>query len=353
MSKNITLKKKIPVGILGATGSVGQKFVELLQDHPWFEINALAASERSSDKTYAEAVHWFMKKPIPPEVAHLNVSTCEPGLPCRLVFSGLDSSVAGDIEQRFAEKGYIVVSNSKNHRMKEDVPLLVPEINSDHLDIVKKQKFGDGVIVTNPNCSVIGLVIALKPLIDRFGLEAVNVVTMQALSGAGYPGVPGLDSLDNVIPYIGGEEDKVETEPLKIFGSFDGDRITNRPLRISAQCNRVPVSDGHVECVSVKLKQKASRDEVIAAWNNFSGIPQELELPMAPMKPICYYNEKYLPQPRLLRDVDKGMAVSIGRLRECPLFDYKFVILSHNTVRGAAGGAILNAELMLHRGYLS
>ncbi|MEE4311284.1 MAG: aspartate-semialdehyde dehydrogenase [candidate division KSB1 bacterium] len=353
MSKNISLKKKIPVGILGATGSVGQKFVELLQDHPWFEIRALAASERSSDKTYAEAVHWFMKKPIPPDVEQMRVSACEPDLPCRLVFSGLDSSVAGEIEQRFAENGYVVVSNSKNHRMKGDVPLLVPEINSEHLSIIESQKFGDGVIVTNPNCSVIGLVIALKPLIDRFGLDAVNVVTLQALSGAGYPGVSGLDSLDNVIPYIGGEEDKVETEPLKIFGSFDGEKINNMQIKISAQCNRVPVSDGHVECVSVKLKQKARRDEVITAWNNFAGVPQKLELPMAPLQPIRYYDEKDYPQPRLLRDVDKGMAVSIGRLRECPLFDYKFVILSHNTIRGAAGGAILNAELMLHRGYLS
>jgi len=350
--KNLsTLTEKIPVGILGATGSVGQKFIELLADHPWFEITALAASERSSDRSYSDAANWFMQTPIPSHIAGMRLNRCEPNLPCKIVFSGLDSRVAGEIETKFAEAGYIVVSNAKNHRMEANVPLLIPEVNSEHLDIVQNQEYA-GMIVTNPNCSTIGLVIALKPLIDNFGIEAVSVVTMQALSGAGYPGVSGLDCVDNVLPFISGEEAKIETEPLKILGNYEQGRINNIDIKISAQCNRVAVIDGHLECVSVKLKSKATPDEIIQVWQNFSGAPQRQNLPFAPHKPIHYFEENHFPQPKLHRNIDKGMAVSIGRLRECSIFDFKFVLLSHNTIRGATGGAILNAELMKANNYL-
>lgn len=343
---------RIPVAILGATGSVGQKFIELLSNHPQFEITALAASERSQGKTYKEAVNWFMASPLPPEIAKMSVQPCEPNLPCKMLFSGLDSSVAGEIEMEFAEAGYIVLSNSRNHRMDPDVPLLVPEVNSDHLNIIETQKT-PGRIITNPNCSTIGLVIALKPLHDNFGLEAVHVVTMQALSGAGYPGVPSLDILDNVIPFISGEEEKMQTEPLKILGAFDGQKIQNLEFPISASCNRVAVLDGHTESVSVKLKKPATPEEIIEVWKNFSAEPQKRSLPSAPKQPIYYFSESNYPQPRLHRHLEKGMAVAIGRLRPCSLFDYKFTLLSHNTVRGAAGGAILNAELMVARGILA
>lgn len=346
------MDRKIEVGILGATGSVGQKFVQLLEQHPWFEVTALAASERSSGKTYREAVHWILPSAIPSNIAAMKVSECEPNLPCKIVFSGLDASVAGDIEERFAKAGYIVVSNAKNHRWGETVPLLVPEINADHLPLIRHQPYGSGAIVTNPNCSTTGLVMALKPLQDRFGLKQVMVVTMQALSGAGYPGVSSLDITDNVIPFISGEEDKVQTEPLKILGKLEDGKIRNLDLAISAHCNRVAVIDGHTECVSVKLNEPASPENILDAWTHFSREPQELKLPMAPEKPIYYFTESNFPQPRLHRNLDKGMAVSIGRLRKCPLMDYKFVLLSHNTVRGAAGGAILNAELMVKKNLL-
>jgi aspartate-semialdehyde dehydrogenase len=347
----VNSNQKIPVGILGATGSVGQKFIELLANHPWFEITALAASERSSERPYREAVNWFMPTPIPSNFAHLPVQRCEPDLDCKIVFSGLDSSVAGAIEIKFAQAGYIVISNSKNHRFDPDVPLLIPEVNSDHLEMVKHQKYGAGMIVTNPNCSTIGLVIVLKPLIDNFGIEAVNVVTLQALSGAGYPGVSGLDCVDNVLPFISGEEEKIETEPLKILGKYESGRIKNIDLKISAQCNRVAVLDGHFECVSVKLKTNAKLEDIKQVCQNFSAEPQRLNLPFAPQKPIHYFEEDNFPQPRLHRNIDKGMAVSIGRLRKCNIFDFKFVLLSHNTIRGAAGGAILNAELMKAKDY--
>jgi aspartate-semialdehyde dehydrogenase len=260
--------------------------------------------------------------------------------------------VAGEIEEDFARAGYIVVSNSRNHRMDKDVPLLVPEINSDHLELVRNQKYGKGFIVTNPNCSTIGMVMALKPLLDTFGLEAVHVVTMQALSGAGYPGVSSIDILDNVIPFIGGEEEKMESEPLKIFGSYSNNMIINAVMKISASCNRVAVSDGHLESVSVKLTNEASPEDIINAWNNFKAEPQALDLPMAPKRPVQYFAESKYPQPRLHRLLEKGMAVSTGRLRKCNLLDYKFTVLSHNTVRGAAGGAILNAEILYKKGYL-
>lgn len=342
---------KIPVGVLGATGSVGQKFISLLSDHPYFEIKEVAASERSAGKLYKDAANWFLSTELPEKIANLTVKKCEPLLESQVVFSGLDSGIAGEVETAFAEKGYYVISNSKNHRMDKDVPLLVPEINAEHLELIKSQNH-KGCIVTNPNCSTIGMVLALKPLADQFGLESVNVVTMQALSGAGYPGVASLDIIDNVIPFIGGEEPKMETEPLKILGKYENNSIKNIELKISAQCNRVAVVDGHLECVQVKLKKKASKEDVISAWRNFKGEPQKLNLPLAPENPIYYFEEEKYPQPRIHRNLDKGMAVAVGRLREDPLFDFKFIVLSHNTVRGAAGGAILCAELMKAKGIL-
>ncbi len=343
---------KIKVSILGATGSVGQKFIELLSNHPWFEIHELAASDRSAGKKYSEAVNWVMQIPLKADIAGKTVLKCEPTLESKIIFSALDANVAGTIEEEFAKAGYVVISNARNHRFDDDVPLIVPEINSDHLELVKIQKFGKGAIVTNPNCSTIGLVMALKPLADDFGIDSVNVVTMQAISGGGYPGVPSMDILDNVIPFIGGEEDKMEREPLKILGMIDNGKVKFADVKISAQCNRVSVIDGHTECVQIKLKKKTLKDDIIKTWNNFTGEPQRLNLPSAPGKPIIYLEGEKYPQPRMHRNLGNGMSVSIGRLRECSLFDYKFVVLSHNTIRGAAGGTILIAELMKSKGYL-
>ena len=345
-------KPKIKVGILGATGSVGQKFISLLENHPWFEISEIAASEKSAGKKYIEVVNWVLSNPIPKSTGEKFIKECKPNLDCKIVFSGLDSGVAGEIEKDFAHNDYTVISNSRNHRMDEDVPLLIPEVNPDHLDIIKNQKYNGGVIVTNPNCSTIGLTIALKPLMDNFGIESVNVITMQAISGGGID-VMKSDSLkDNVIPFISGEEGKMETEPLKILGNFNFDKIENADFQISAQCNRVNVFDGHTECVQVKLKDKISPDKIIEVWQNFRAEPQQFNLPFAPKHPIHYIDNENLPQPKLQMDSDKGMAVSIGRLRKDKLFDYKFVVLSHNTIRGAAGGAILCAELMHAKSYL-
>lgn len=342
--------KKIPVAILGATGSVGQRFVELLNDHPWFEVAELAASDRSAGKKYSEATNWIMQTPLPEKYVNMVVKNCEPNLDAKIAFSGLDASVAGEIESAFANAGYYVISNSRNHRFDDDVPLMIPEVNPDHFALLKFQKYNGG-IVTNPNCSTIGLAMALKPLHDNFGLEAVNVVTMQAVSGAGYPGLPSLDIIDNVVPFIGGEEKKMETEPIKILGTMGEGKINFSDFKISAQCNRVAVIDGHTECVQVKLKKKTSVDEIIKVWQSYKSVPQELNLPFAPEHPIVYFNEEKYPQPKIHRNIQKGMATSIGRLRECSLFDYKFVILSHNTIRGAAGGTILIAELMKAQNY--
>lgn len=343
--------QKIPVGILGATGSVGQKFIELLSTHPWFDITALAASERSVGKKYRDAANWFQSSELPTFVGDMVVQACNPTLPCRIVFSGLDSDVAGDIETRFANAGYIVISNSKNHRMDETVPLLIPEVNAGHLDLVKSQTFPNGgMIITNPNCSTVGLALALKPLVDRFGVEKVSVVTMQALSGAGYPGVSSLDIIDNVIPFIGGEEHKMETEPLKIFGALSDGRIVSSNMQLSASCNRVAVVDGHTECVSIRLSKETTEEEIIDAWQTFRAEPQDLRLPTAPEHPTQYLSEENVPQPRKHRLLGNGMTAAIGRLRPCPIFGWKFVVLSHNTIRGAAGGAILNAELLVKTG---
>ncbi|MFN4173738.1 MAG: aspartate-semialdehyde dehydrogenase [Parachlamydiaceae bacterium] len=333
--------KTIEVGILGATGAVGQKFIELLLPHPWFKITAVAASERSVGKKYKEAVNWVLPS-SPGYVADMTVEACRPGIKPKLLFSALDSSVATEIEGAFLDAGYTIVSNAKNFRMYENVPLLVPEVNPEQLSWLKNQKKGQ--IVTVPNCSTVGLALALKPLYDQFGIESVSVVTLQAISGAGYPGVASLDIVDNVIPFISGEEAKMETEPLKILG--------DSAIKISAHCNRVAVSDGHTECVSVKLKTHATREQVLEAWENYKGLPQKLNLPSAPMKPIYYHHEEKYPQPKLHRNHDKAMSVHIGRLRPCNLFDFKFTLLSHNTVRGAAGGGILNAELMVQESFV-
>jgi aspartate-semialdehyde dehydrogenase len=346
---------KIPVGVLGATGAVGQKFVKLLENHPWFELTELAASDRSSGKLYGQATTWRQYTPVPDSIKDKLVKPCEPTLDCRVVFSGLDSSVAGEVEENFARAGYIVLSNSKNHRMDDDVPLLVPEINHEHLGLIKTQRERrgwKGAIVTNPNCSTVGLVMALAPLDRAFGVKRVIVTTMQALSGAGYPGHSAIDMLGNVIPFIGGEEDKVEIEPCKILGALEGDHIRFAECKISAHTNRVFVEDGHAECVSVELDKKASIDEIARVLGSFTSLPQELRLPFAPEQPIIVMSERDRPQPRFDRDAGNGMSAVVGRLRECPVFDIRFVVLSHNTIRGAAGAAILNAELMKVQGYL-
>ena len=349
------MSNKVPVGVLGATGAVGQKFVTLLENHPWFELTELAASDRSAGRPYKEAVAWRQYKPIPASLKDKVVKPCEPHLDCKVVFSGLDSSVAGEIEENFAQAGYIVVSNSKNHRMDEDVPLLIPEVNPEHLALIKTQRERrgwTGALVTNPNCSVIGLVMALAPIHRALGVRRLVVTTMQALSGAGYPGPSAIDMLGNVIPYIGSdEEEKVEIEPLKIMGSVDGDHIRFADCRISAHTNRVFVEDGHMECVSLELEKKAAPDEVARVLSGFMSLPQELKLPFAPERPVIVTGDRDRPQPRFDRDAGNGMSAVVGRIRECPVFDIRFVVLSHNTIRGAAGAAILNAELMKAQGY--
>ena len=346
---------KIKVGILGATGIVGQRFVELLENHPWFELTELAASEKSSGKTYEDAMQgrWKVNAEIPEKFRKMKVKECKPNLDCKLVFSALDSNVAGPIEEEFAKNGYIVFSNSRNHRMDDDVPLLIPEVNSEHLTIIKKQqkRFGNGFIVTNPNCSVIGLVIALKPLQDAFGLKKVFVTTMQALSGAGYPGVASLDILDNVVPYIGGEEEKIETESLKLLGNIKNDEFEFAKIKISAQCNRVNVKDGHLEAVNIELEKKADLEQIKNVFKNFNPL-KKLNLPSAPNPPIVVREEIDRPQPKYDRDLGNGMTVTVGRIRKCNILGYRFLVLSHNTIRGAAGAAILNAELMKVKGYL-
>lgn len=345
--------KKINVAVLGATGSVGQKFLELLADHHLFEIRELAASEKSSGKKYKDAMNWIMQTQLKKEFGEMIVKDCIPNLDSNIVFSALDASVAGEVEEAFAKAGYIVISNARNHRYDQNVPLVIPEVNPNHIQMIKFQKYGKGAIITNPNCSTIGMVLALKPLQDHFGIDCVNVVTLQAISGAGYPGLPGMDILDNAIPFIGGEEPKMEKELLKILGTLNGKgEVDNANIKISAQCNRVSVSDGHLECLQVKLEKKTSIEEIINSWKNFTSEPQKLNLPSAPKQPIHYFHEEKFPQPKMHRNLENGMAISIGRLRECPLFDYKFVVLSHNTVRGAAGGTILTAELLHAQGFI-
>jgi aspartate-semialdehyde dehydrogenase len=360
------MTSKIPVGILGATGTVGQRFIQLLHEHPWFEITWLAASDRSAGKLYPEAAKWNLATPIPARIAAMKVSAAAPDSSTpKLVFAALDATAAQQIEPAFAEAGHAVVSNSSAFRMAEDVPLIIPEVNGDHVSLIKTQKWykkNGGFMVTNPNCSAIGLVLALAPLHRRFGIDKIFVATMQAISGAGYPGVPSMDILGNVIPYIAKEEDKMEAETRKLLGSLkegslkegslNGSHVADADLTLSAHCNRVAVEDGHTESVSLKLRKPATAKEIIDAWNEFRCLPQKLKLPTAPEQPVIYESAPDRPQPRLDRDRGRGMSAVCGRLRPCNIFDWKFTVLSHNTIRGAAGAALLNGELLKAQGYL-
>jgi len=348
------MSERIPVGVLGATGMVGQSFVKFLRDHPWFYLTWLGASDRSAGKPYREATTWRLGGITPPHVRDLIVSECKPGdgVP-KLLFSAMDASVATEIERAMAGAGHTIVSNSRNHRMDDDVPLVVPEVNAEHLKILpeqRKQRGWPGQIVTNPNCSTIVLVMALAPL-KQFGVKRIVVTTMQAISGAGHPGVASMDINANVVPYIGMEEEKMERETQKILGDFTG-RIEPLAAKVSASCNRVPVVDGHTLSVSVELEKKPTEAELIGAMRGFRGRPQQIGLPSAPPCPVIYMDEQDRPQPRRDAERENGMAVFIGRLRKCSVLDYKFIALGHNTIRGAAGAAVLNAELMKSEGYL-
>lgn len=345
---------RVDVGILGATGMVGQEFVAQLEGHPWFNLVWIAASERSQGRRFADAAPWRLPAPRPAAAAGMVVDAVVPDRAPRVVFSGLDASVAGDVEAAFAAAGHVVVSNARNYRMDADVPLLVPEINPDHLELLAAQRAArrwPGLIVTNPNCSTIVLTLALAPL-RRFRLRQVNVTTLQAVSGAGYPGVPSLDIVGNVIPFIGGEEEKMETETQKILGTLAGGRVDPHPVTVSAHTTRVGVTNGHTAMVSVGFETAPAAAELVDAFRSFTGRPQTEALPGAPERPIEYLDEANRPQPRLDVDRGDGMTVTTGRLRPCPVLDWKFVALGHNTIRGAAGAAILNAELMLIDGLL-
>jgi aspartate-semialdehyde dehydrogenase len=347
------MQTRIQVGILGATGMVGQHFIKFLQGHPWFDLVWLGASDRSAGKKYRDAMTWHLGV-VPDSVADLTVEDSKPGNAPRLLFSAMDASVATEIERAFAQAGHVVVSNSRNHRMERDVPLLVPEINADHLKLVPGQQRArgwKGQIVTNPNCSTIGLTMGLGPL-AQFGITKVIVTTMQAVSGAGYPGVASMDIMGNVVPFIGNEEEKMEQETQKIMGTFRGDHIEPLAAQVSAHCNRVAVVDGHTETVSVELSSKPSEADLRAAFDSFTAVPQERKLPSAPARPVQYMEQANRPQPRKDAERERGMAAFVGRLRPCPVLDYKFVVLSHNTIRGAAGAACLNAELMHSEGML-
>jgi len=343
---------KIAVGVLGATGAVGQRFVQLLADHPWFEVAEVAASDRSAGKPYRDACTWRLPTHLPEAAAARVVKTCDDRFESKILFSGLDSSVAGEIESALAARGHAVVSNARNHRMDPDVPLLIPEVNPEHLDAlaVQRKRTGGGYIVTNPNCSVVGLAMALAPLQRAFGLQEVAVATLQALSGAGYPGVASMDISDNVIPYIGGgEEEKIEAEPLRILGGFTAGAFHPAPFTISASVHRVAVSGGHTMAVFARLKLKSTPERAVEVLAEFRGEPQQRRLPTAPQRPIHVLPQADRPQPRLDRDREGGMAVSVGRVRGDRAFDLRFEVLVHNTIRGAAGAAILNAELLKAR----
>lgn len=345
------MQKKIPIAILGATGSVGQKFIQILENHPWFEISAITASEKNTGKEYADAVEWTLPTNIPHFIKKMKLRNTEAPLPAVIVFSALDASVAGPIETDFADKGYFVISNAKNHRYDLDVPLLIADINGSHLEIIRQQK-RKGAIITNPNCSSTGLAMVLKPLHTAFGIEKCHVVTMQAISGAGAAAAKSMNIEDNVLPYIAGEEEKMEYESKKILGKLKNGLIQDADFVISSQCHRVNVSDGHTEAISVKLRTKAKQSDLVKVWSEYKSDTDILDLPTAPKQIMHYFSEAHLPQVKLQRNLDKGMALSIGRLQTCPILDYKFVILTHNTIRGAAGTAILNAELLVKKGYL-
>ena len=346
------MQNKYPIGILGATGMVGQRFIQLLENHPWFHVTWLAASDRSSGKPYGEAAKWRLDTPLPDRIARMIVAPADPEGAPKIIFAALDAGIARELEPRFANAGCAVVSNSSAYRMAPNVPLVIPEINAEHLHLIEEQpsrRESGGYMVTNPNCSTIGLVMALKPIEEHFGIEQIFVTTMQAVSGAGYPGVPSMDILGNVVPYIGSEEEKMEAETLKLLGRLEGHAVTPLAARISASCNRVAVEDGHTESVSVKLGNKlgrpVTRENLLAAWAEFKPLKHQ-HLPMAPEQPVEFTPQNDRPQPRLDRNRGNGMAVTVGRLRPCNVLDWKFTVLSHNTIRGAAGAAILNAELL-------
>jgi aspartate-semialdehyde dehydrogenase len=351
------MAKKFRVGILGATGVVGQRFIQLLQDHPQFEITSLAASDRSQGKSYEEACTWRLPGEMPDGVREIVVAAPAPPLDCDFVFSSLPTDVAKQAEEDFARAGYPVISNSSPHRMGADVPLLIPEVNPEHLELIDAQRtnrdYKRGFIVTNPNCSAIAVVLALAPLHAKFGVTSCVVTTMQALSGAGYPGVASLDATDNVIPFIGGEEEKVEAETRKILGTVSQGEVLDADMKVSAQCNRVNVTDGHMASIRVSFVRKVSIDDIREALSSFQALPQELNLHSAPARPVIVRDETDRPQPRLDRDAGNGMSVTVGRISEDNVLDYRFVALGHNTIRGAAGAAILNAELLVAKGYLA
>lgn len=354
----MAIKTQIPVGILGATGMVGQRYIQLLENHPWFEVAWVAASDRSSGKTYGEAANWRLDTPMPERIAWMTVRSADPVGAPKVIFASVDAAYARELEPKFAEAGCFVLSNSSAFRMTPNVPLVIPEINADHLHLIEEQSSrqeSGGYMVTNPNCSTIGLVMALKPIEERFGIEQIFVSTMQAVSGAGYPGVASMDILGNVVPYIGSEEEKMEAETLKLLGKLEGHSVTPLNARITAHCNRVAVEDGHTECVSIKLGNKLGRpvmrEDILAAWSEFRPLAG-MELPTAPDQPVVWAPQNDRPQPRLDRNRGNGMAATVGRLRPCGLLDWKFVVLSHNTIRGAAGATILNAELLASMGKL-
>jgi len=342
---------RVPVAVLGATGAVGQRFVSLLDQHPWFRVTALCASDRSAGRPYREAARWHLDRPMPDWAAAMRVQRCRAGLDARLAFSGLDAAVAGEIETDFARAGHAVVSNSKNHRMDPDVPLLVPEINPAHLNLLAAQRRrfrSGGFIVTNPNCSTVGLVMAAAPLEAAFGIRTIVVATLQAVSGAGYPGVASVDILDNVIPHIAGEEEKIEAESRKILGGLR----RRASFTVSAHCHRVHVSDGHTLAASFGLRKKATPEAARRALREFVSPLAGLGLPSLPRRPLVVRDEADRPQPRRDREAGGGMVVTVGRIRRCPVLDLRLVALVHNTIRGAAGVAILNAELLRARGLL-
>jgi aspartate-semialdehyde dehydrogenase len=350
------MAEKFNVAILGATGSVGQRFIQLLEGHPWFEVNELVASDRSSGQRYADVCDWRVSDSIPESAREKKVKALGDSLESQIVFSSLPGGLASTVEMELAAQGKQVFTNASDNRMVPDVPLVIPEVNPEHLsmiDVQRKNRGWDcGLVVANPNCSTIHLVLALKPIWAKFGIEQAMVTTLQAVSGAGYPGVPSLDMVDNIVPYIGGEEEKIESETLKIFGDMSGDEIAPASITLSTQCTRVPVRDGHTESVSLKLGKPATIDEIAEAFRSFRAKPQELDLPSAPGHPIVVREQADRPQPALDRNAENGMASVVGRIRECSIFDVKFMVLGHNTIRGAAGASILNAELLVKEGYI-
>lgn len=348
----------IGVAVLGATGSVGQRFMQLLAGHPWFKVVALGASSRSAGKTYKDAVSWKQSVPIPEDMADIVVSLCDASDPAYanvdIVFSGMDNSVADEIEVDFAAAGKAVFSNAKCHRMDSDVPILIPSVNADHLDVIPAQRIargfpGNGLLITNANCSTTALSVGIKPIVEAFGIDTLMVTTMQAISGAGYPGLSSMDILDNVVPLIGGEEPKMESESQKIFGSVQDGGFKYADFRVSAMCNRVNVLDGHTECVSLKLGESASPEQVIKAIQNYPSVTKDLGLPSAPDHDVLFHSAPDRPQPRLDRMVGNGYSVTAGRVRDCNVFDIRMVLFGHNTIVGAAGGSLLNAELCVVR----